>query len=335
MLMISNSLRDELPLTPSFIEALSSHRSKPALHLLNECGSTHLDFKMPCVRTLHTSVNAVSAFLRPQRKLNLRDVFIKCPSLKDLSVNVSNLQREPMRSTPRYRTVQIVEHLVLDPNETMPPIESLRLSGYNAGGQEWDYWRTKFPWDKLKSLTLGPEETLNFIRLAIGYARNLRCLAVSAYSRPHLERCPDLEELLVSFDTLRHLEVKGYFPSIAAVVNHRDLTSLTLHTIERPTRQRSILKLEDVRYLDEYCPKLETLEIDLRHVGGWVSRLIVSPSWNDTNVILLAGGYCRCVSKRLQKPPSPVHPRRVRNPEDGRALAGCIVRDAWSGTDSD
>jgi hypothetical protein len=56
------------------------------------------------------------------------------------------------------------------------------------------------------------------------------------------------------------------------VIHQSNLKHICLHTIEEPDRERETLDVEQLKDLNQHCPKLTTLEIDLDPNGTWVSR---------------------------------------------------------------
>ncbi|KAJ5295091.1 hypothetical protein N7508_009912 [Penicillium antarcticum] len=82
---------------------------------------------------------------------------------------------------------------------------------------------------------------------------------------------PELDSFLLSFHTLESLTAKGYVPSVHAVANHPDLKRLCLHAIEHPDREREVLSGKEIGILDQSCPNLTTLEVDMNTDGEWLS----------------------------------------------------------------
>lgn len=161
--------------------------------------------------------------------------------------------------------------LQLSDSETFPPLKALSLSGYEFGENEFPYWRDKCPWDQLQSLSLGPDDNDDFLERITGYMHCLTELTITSYCRRDKTRSPELDRFLQSFDTLKSLSVKGFLPSVDAVTRHSRLEHLCLHAIEHPERDRPTLTVEELRILDQSCPNLRSLEIDVDHKDTWVS----------------------------------------------------------------
>ncbi|KAJ5216206.1 uncharacterized protein N7498_002613 [Penicillium cinerascens] len=86
--------------------------------------------------------------------------------------------------------------------------------------------------------------------------------------------CPELNDFLLSFDTLEVLAVKQCWPSLEAIVHHSNLKKLTFHATENRERKRHLLDLEDLEFLDRMCTGLEFLEIDIRREDEWPVNII-------------------------------------------------------------
>lgn len=99
---------------------------------------------------------------------------------------------------------------------------------------------------------------------------NLKEFRITDYEP--LESSAEVDAFLRSFDTLEILTAKGAVPSFSSVIHQSNLKHLCLHTIEEPERERTPLNAEQIKDLDEHCPELTTLEIDLDPNGTWVSR---------------------------------------------------------------
>lgn len=158
--------------------------------------------------------------------------------------------------------------------DKFPPIEDLSFNGYRPDIVEWVHWRDRFCWQNLTSLTLGPDGDHYVLRLIKGHVTALRRLKLTAWLGRGVNNCEELQDFLLSFNTLESLEVKGYSFPVYAIGNHPNLTRLCLHTIEtdKPERPRRVLTIEDIERIDMYCPNITDLELDIqRGDGKWVS----------------------------------------------------------------
>jgi hypothetical protein len=157
--------------------------------------------------------------------------------------------------------------------EKFPPIESLAFSGYRLDEDEWPYWREGLNWDKLRSLSLGPDPiekggktSTSLLRYFRGYATSLRSLRVQTWAGEGSETCRVLEKFLASFDTLEELTVKRHFVPVQALTTHSRLKRLCLHCMEVKKPEGAVRPTLDVGglgLLDASCRELETLEIDI------------------------------------------------------------------------
>lgn len=201
--------------------------------------------------------------------LDLQKCLKTFPNLTSLSIE-TNRERGGPTQGDRFFSARM-EPLDLAENETFPPLTELSLSGYLPMEAEWKHWKEKMPWSQLKSLSLGPIRTDGFLGPIIGLVQNLSAFSISIHDGFLADTHPDLDRFLTSFDKLEHLDVKGYSLSINTITHHPNLQSLTLHTLEKTDRERPILKPEEILYLDQQCPKLRYLEIDIHQRGEWVS----------------------------------------------------------------
>ncbi|KAF3385073.1 hypothetical protein F1880_001867 [Penicillium rolfsii] len=269
----------ELPVTDGLVNALFSHKKSPKLHLLGEIGGTRIDTKMPFVQRLHTSVNATAIFprarpdaerrsgVRPWRRqeLALHDLFNAFPNLAELSVSVNRLRGGCIMGGPPPST--LISSLKLSEDETFPPLERLSLSGYDVSGDEAALWRDRFPWDRLQSLSIGPQDNPGLLKLATGKVLNLKEFQITSYEP--LSFPAELDDFLCSMDSLESLIAKGAVPSLTSVLHQSNLKHVCLHDIEEPDRERQALDAEQIRKLSLNCAKLQTLEIDLDPNGKW------------------------------------------------------------------
>lgn len=226
---------------------------------------------MPCVRSIRTSFASRSASLNRalQRSVDLPKWFKTFPNLASLSIELTRDHGRPTEGEPWY--IARIEPLELGEKVTFPPLENLSLSGYQLSEMESLCWKEKFPWTKLKSLSLGPDPTPGFLKAITGCVQNLSSFTISVYNGSVDDQLPDLVAFIMSFDTLESLTVKGYPLSMGAVGYHSNLQRLTMHTLENDKRERKILESEDIIYLDEQCPNLQFLEIDICRKDEWVS----------------------------------------------------------------
>ena len=273
LLMWLCSLREAFPLSVNVVDALCKHGNAPAVHLLGERGSTQVERQVLCVQSLNTCVRVYSRGMEIVKpSLALHELFFAYPNLKDLSVGLDFYRnRGPAGGSPLPEPVTRIESLALAESDSFPPIQSLALSDYDIDAEEWKLWESKFPWASLKSLALGPVPSHSFLQRIKGYTQNLSKLEIYSYSRLEVHSCSELNDFLLSFDTLEVLAVKQCWPSLDAIVHHSNLKSLTFHATENRERKRNLLDLEDLEFLDGMCTELEFLEIDIRREDEWVS----------------------------------------------------------------
>ncbi|KAJ5594633.1 uncharacterized protein N7459_000841 [Penicillium hispanicum] len=287
--------RDEYPLSQVLIDAMRGHKRSPQLHILNPLGRIQLAVPAPFVKALSTSVNVYARGTGSQKQtLDLRRLFTIYPNLESLSVSINRYRTGCVRRHPRDYTTEIIP-LELPGSETFPPLQSLSLSGYYCEEQEFQYWRDKFPWDRLESLSLGPEDNYGFLEQITGYVHRLKNLKVTAYCHRTETTSPQLDHFLGSFDTLESLTAKGFVPSVEAVGHHPNLKTLCLHAIEHPERDRPVPSAQLIQKLDQYCPNLQSLAIDVQQEDTWVSDVRYKPSYcARAHLYPLARRLCSC-----------------------------------------
>jgi hypothetical protein len=191
------------------------------------------------------------------------------PNLASLSIELTRDHGRPTEGEPWY--IARIEPLEIAEKGIFPPLENLSLSGYRLSEVELLFWKENFPWSGLKSLSMGPIHTPGFLTAITGCVKNLSSFTISAYNGSVDGQLPELVAFIMSFATLESLTVKGLPLSMGAVGYHSNLQRLILHSVENDKKERKILDADDIMYLDEQCPKLQFLEIDIRRKDEWVS----------------------------------------------------------------
>ncbi|KAI0548513.1 hypothetical protein F4679DRAFT_550744 [Xylaria curta] len=262
-------------LTQKVLEDLAGHSRRIPLHLLGEDGKREIESDLENVVALAAKVNPSNESEGPNRRiLGIQKLLFACPNLTSFSLEIVGGYGGCVRSMPRFERVYSFR---LSGDETFPPLEELSLSGYRVDEAECEQWQKNFQWSKLRSLTLGPRYTADFLKLAAGHARSLRELTVKLYTDADRKTgCPPLEQFLNTFTSLESLTVKGYHLPIEPIANHPGLKHLCLHSFEvvygdttRPT-----LSIEQLQRLDRSCALLETLELDLYRDGEWPEHIL-------------------------------------------------------------
>lgn len=229
---------------------------------------------MPFVRSLATRVDAVARVPRSRdsayvpKRLALHELFFAFPNLEDLSVSINRLRGGCVINMSPLSTH--IHNLKLSDSETFPPLRNLSLSGYKIESEE-QVWRDKFPWQGLRSLSLGVQDNPGFLELATGRVQGLSEFKIKSYGSSDAAEDTELDNFVSSFHTLESLTAKGTVPSLDAVSHHPNLRHLCLHAIEKPNVQREVLNAKQIGDLDRLYPDLTSLEIDLDPDGAWVS----------------------------------------------------------------
>ncbi|PWY80844.1 hypothetical protein BO94DRAFT_496394 [Aspergillus sclerotioniger CBS 115572] len=244
---------------------ICNHPAKPELLLLRQSGEsetcTFADQTLPCVSTLSANVNPYIKPKDPTRRLlTIQQLFFNCPNLRSFSLEVSGIYGGCVILAPRHDRVTSFQ---LTGEETFPPLQHLSFDGYCIGDQEWEYWRDGVQWERLSSLAVGPDTTTGVLGRLAGYATRLTTLKVSAWAGDSFPDMAGLDELLLSFNSLETLELKGHRCSIEAIANHRNLSTLCLHEDElaHSQAQRRAPTAQELEHLDLHCPNLKSLKV--------------------------------------------------------------------------
>ncbi|KAI8943930.1 hypothetical protein F4801DRAFT_323256 [Xylaria longipes] len=262
-------------LTQEVLRDLAGHSKRISLHLLGEDGRRDIENDLQNVVVLAAKVNPFDERNGlNQDILGIQKLLFACPNLTSFSIETVGGYGGCVVTMHRFR---IVHSFQFSGDENFPPLEELSLSGYRLSEAEWEHWQKKFPWSKLRSLTLGPRYTADFLKLAAGYAKSLRNLTVQVYTDADRKiDCPPLKRFLGTFTSLESLTVKGYHLPVGSIGNHPGLKHLCLHSFE-PIREditRPTLGVEQLQELDKNCAHLETLELDLYRDGEWPEHIL-------------------------------------------------------------
>ncbi|KAI0147788.1 hypothetical protein GGR57DRAFT_475858 [Xylariaceae sp. FL1272] len=240
-----------------------------------------IDMAMPNVDTLHAHVQASNDHM-----LSLQKEFFNCPNLKSFSIRVYGGYGGCI--IPRPAPQSGWRHCFrLEGAEVFPPLESLSLSGYRFDVDQWVHWQRGVQWERLKTVCLGPRDSMDFLKLAAGYAGSLRTLKVELYddewidgeeeSEDYRLRCAPLEDFLRTFTSLESLTLRGrHLGDLTVIANHPRLKHLCLHSLEPEDYYddgemviRPVLTTEQLVELDKALPYLESLELDIYRNGEW------------------------------------------------------------------
>lgn len=267
-------------MSEEFAEAFLTHKRSPKLSLHGECGHTPTKITMPFIQEIRTSIDATASSRFGPRdfwgrmnyddpdaeRLALHDLFSAYPNIESLSVSINRLHSGcDGGSFPSTRITSLA------PETTFPPLKSLSLSGYNVAKDQKGQriWTKRFPWDKLTSLSLGPQDNPGFFKAATRKVRHLEQFKITSYGDTSSDE--DLDVFLSSFHTLKSLTAKGTVPSLAALSHHSDLEHLCLHAVEQCNKERVSLSAREIKALHRQHPHLKSLKLDINPHGKWVS----------------------------------------------------------------
>ncbi|KAL4876253.1 hypothetical protein BJY04DRAFT_143447 [Aspergillus karnatakaensis] len=252
--------------TDEMIRAIGAHKAGPELILdLTGGDCLSIDGPLPFVRGLRISASPVcpNDGSRPEI-LEVQRLLFNCSNLRSFSLRVNRpyggcVMGGLLRST-------WMGSFRLTGEEEFPALEELALDGYRMDDDEWMHWRDRFQWSNLLTLAIGPQATSKLLGHFAGYSTSLKTLRVFAYAGEGKPDHRELERFLMSFDTLTTLELKGYICSVDAIGHHMDMETLFLHEDEPTGKgiQRRVFTAQELDYLDERCPRLRSLAVDIQ-----------------------------------------------------------------------
>ncbi|KAI3340742.1 hypothetical protein F4824DRAFT_452040 [Ustulina deusta] len=256
-------------LSQDVLRRLDGHSKQLSLYLLGEDGKRTVEGKLHSVLALAATVDPFDEDRGPNKDvLGVQALLFTCPNLKSFSLTSLLDYGGCAPRIPASGTVSSFRFS--SDGKPFPALEDLSLNGYRLGQNEGGHWVEKVQWSKLRSLSLGPQNTTAFLQLASSYATFLRDLTVQVYpGAAHGQ--PLLEEFLMKNSSLESLTVKGHYVSPRVVGFHTGLKHLCLHSFEPvgKSQTRPAFCPVQLQELDASCPYLETLEIDLHRDGTW------------------------------------------------------------------
>jgi hypothetical protein len=273
--------------------SIDEHPQKPEIHLLAEDSEKLSPHSLPRVTVLRVCKQDIRSYYKRSRSPLHRNSFLNfitsCPNLKSCSWAVRDPNEKLIgKTSPDSEGYGI--------HKPFPVLEHLALDGYYIGTQMWKGWQDHFKWSSLLSLELGPKTlfVLENLNAMTGRVTNLRHLKVTACRGGSEELCQSLENFLVSFGTLVDLELLNCFVPIHAITRHTRLVNFCVHIGEtwQCLDSRAVFKKIDLVSLDQLCPQLENLELDIERENGnqWV-RIYPGLLRDDRLIIISASRY--------------------------------------------
>ncbi|KAI1146242.1 hypothetical protein F4825DRAFT_202096 [Nemania diffusa] len=256
-------------LSQDVLRRLNGHSKQLSLSLLREDGKRTVEGELRSVLALAATVDPFDESRGPNKDvLGVQALLFACPNLKSFSLTTRLAYGGCVPHVPPSETVYSFQFSSDD--KTFPALEDLSLNGYRLGLNEGEHWVEKVQWSKLRSLSLGPQNTTSFLKVVSNRATFLRDLTVQAYPDDARGQ-PSLEEFLTKNSSLESLTVKGYYVSPRVLGLHAGLKHLSLHSFEpqKKSQPRPVFSHVQLQELDASCPCLETLEIDLHRDGTW------------------------------------------------------------------
>ncbi|KAI0858484.1 hypothetical protein F4860DRAFT_486365 [Xylaria cubensis] len=262
-------IKTRVRLSQDFLRRLDGHSKQPSLYLLGEDGRRTVEGELHSVRALAATVDFYSQGRVPNKDvLGVQALLFACPNLKSFSFTPLLDYGGCVPRSPEAGTVFSFQFS--SDGKPFPPLEDLSLNGYQLSQNEGGHWAEKLQWSKLRSLSLGPQNTTAFLQLASNHATFLRDLTVRVYP-DDAHGQPLLEEFLIKNTSLESLTVKGHYVSSRVIGFHTGLRHLCLHSFEpvEKSQKRPVFCPVQLQELNTSCPYLETLEIDLHRDGTW------------------------------------------------------------------
>ena len=244
-------------------------------------------FVWPSSRCLHTFVFKATRKCEFDHrfKQNLFQTIKRSPNLKILQIRdfVSGLfgQLDDMSSELRYPgdlAAGVRERGAM--SEGLPQLEELTLTGLTLPlftHNELNVWGSTGGWEKLKRLKLKPSD---FLPAFLGRVPSLEVLDCSSYLSRAFEdyaHPAGQGKPIALLGALRELEYQG--PGITfpiEVLQHvsRTLVSLKMHNANSFVHRNGSTKPADTQFrdiliLNDTCPRLETLAVDMWREGVW------------------------------------------------------------------
>lgn len=275
-------------------------------HLTHSSSLTSLSCASPFTEHEYDTLQAAYSLL-----LN---IICTSPNLKIL--RLENYSSDP--APERY------PRLMPQPDDQFPAIEHLHLSGYFAVEMEKStHWAKAIQWTTLKSLSLGNQAIVPFMRLAKGRLTHVESLGIfwdSFHEWNHRESVQDfLLDCLTNLPNLRNFSCsslsENLLHGVCAFLGDQ-LRSFTyyrivdgLHdspyTFSNPVATTSSFHKGTLDSLVSLMPLLEMLEVNIIWRGKWVSR---RPNWHvysSTKCLLARENHlCDC---EIPKPATPGH----------------------------
>ncbi|PGH32431.1 hypothetical protein GX50_04796 [[Emmonsia] crescens] len=262
------------------LDSLGRHQAKPMLHVVDEnciqldrlCGSKcleALDFR------LHSDL--IGPRMTKEPVLAAQEVVMSCPNLRSLTLSIHTHHGGCVLSPLDDVLTQFSTKL----KGKFPPLEELKLDDYYISDEEWPYWSDNLQWQCLWNLSLMSSSIEPILPKLIGRVQNLRKLELMRY--PDQIEYPgqfddNVDKFLRSFSSLEIIIFEGYSASVEALMGHRNLSDLHMHTAESrySGEIRPVLSAEDLQLLSQNCPKIKDLYIDVYRNGSWPYEIFVA-----------------------------------------------------------
>lgn len=161
-------------------------------------------------------------------------------------------------------------------SDRFPPLVELKIycNSYCFSIENWTAWFACMDWTRLCRLDFDTAYQAFFIRHFHGKLPALRAVKIGVHT---VEEVEELDGFLTALDQLEELHIHTFifepcFPKLA-LVRHGPCSLTHLGylsaTIIGSSRSYQFISAGQIDELNKQCPKLESLEIDLRFDQGW------------------------------------------------------------------
>lgn len=216
----------------------------------------------------------------------LKEVVLSCQNLKVLRLDMSSRVTLGLE-----RGSLLWWYFGLNKDDKFPPLQELVLSGYNGewlrDQSKYDFW----DWSELRTLKLQNSKPYSILQSVKDMRLCIDTLIFDDGSDTSYENPPvnladwpprdDADALLDTFvlncsgvQSLHVSCVSGRLPLSTITKHGSSLKSLTIREHSRwnsPEKPASpALTAEDLEYLNEHCPYLESLAVDMKRSDQWV-----------------------------------------------------------------
>lgn len=277
-----------LPVT--LVEILENRSPRYRLHVANYCGRLAIEHES--VHFLKTA-NLCSLQIRAPSNIKGSPAYMaELQSLKKVIMSASNLRVLDVHMLDVHAVFGGLLNSVnaippgifqFEKGDRFPPLEELSLYCYSHcfSIENWAAWFACMDWTQLRRLNFGISYQASFMKYFKGKLPDLRSFKTGLHA---VEEVEGLDGFLTALDQLEDLDIRSFiakplFSQLALArhgscsLRHLSYLSPIIFDMSKPCRFISTDQLDE---LNKQCPKLESLEIDLRIDQGWPDSIMSS-----------------------------------------------------------